>query len=532
MKRILFLSAPALLLLAFGLPGTPDIRKTYAETITAADLKTHLSVIASDEYEGRETAKKGQKMAAMYIAARFREFGIPALPGRENDTSLSAYFQDVPLLSKQAGNGSVKDGTQEYVFGKDFYYTPGIEDGDLQTQDIVFAGYGIQDSLYHDYDNIDVKGKTILVLSDEPRDKKGNSLITGKKELSSWSTQRRRKLNEAKERGAKAMFIVVPDFRSSYENNKHHIESPTLELFDEMMVSVITERVQVLYISSEMADALLKNGKTNKTIQALSGRISKKKKPASFAFTLPLSVSINRVGQVIHSENVLGYLEGSDLKNELVVITAHYDHLGKVNDVVFNGADDDGTGTVSVIEMAQAFSKAKKEGHGPRRSILFMTVTGEEKGLLGSDWYTRHPVFPLAQTVCDLNIDMIGRVDKDHAKDTNYVYVIGSDRLSSELKKINEESNARYTGLTLDYRFDAPNEPNSFYTRSDHYNFAKNGIPVAFFFNGVHADYHKETDEVQKIMFPLMERRARLVFYTAWEIAMRDKRLVVDKKKK
>jgi hypothetical protein len=530
MKRILTIAAVTSLLFAFGLPGT-DYRKNYAETITATSLKTHLSILASDEYEGRETAQKGQKMAAAYIAARFREFGLKPLPGKENDTSLSAYYQDVPLLSKQAGAGSVKDGTREYAFGKDFYYTPGIEDGDISTEEIVFAGYGIQDSLYRDYDGMDVKGKTVIVLADEPLDKKGNSILTGKKELSSWSTQRRRKWNEAKNRGAKALFIVQSDFSKSYETNKHHIESPTLELYEETLVSVITDRMMVLYISREMANSLLANGKTGKTAEKQAARIGKKKKPASFSFKLPVSVSINRTGSILHSENVLGYLEGSDLKNELLVVTAHYDHLGKDGAVVFNGADDDGTGTVSVIAMAEAFSKAKKEGHGPRRSILFMTVTGEEKGLLGSDWYTRHPVYPLAQTVCDLNIDMIGRVDKDHEKDTNYVYVIGSDRLSSELKKISEESNARYTGLTLDYRFDVPNEPNSFYTRSDHYNFAKNGVPVAFFFNGVHADYHKETDEVQKVLFPLMVRRAQLVFYTAWEIASRDKRLVVDKKK-
>lgn len=289
----------------------------------------------------------------------------------------------------------------------------------------------------------------------------------------------------------------------------------------------------VLYISREMADAILVAGKQKVSIEKSITTISKKEKTLQRSFELGTNISISRRAELIHSENVLGYLEGTDLKEELVVITAHYDHLGvdsKDSTIVFNGADDDGSGTVAVIEIAEAFVKAKKEGHGPRRSILFMCVTGEEKGLLGSHWYTDNPVFPLANTVCDLNIDMIGRVDPAHEKDTNYIYVIGSDRLSTELKTINENSNAKYTGMLLDYKYDVANEPNNFYERSDHYNFAKHNIPIAFFFNGTHADYHKESDEVSKINFPLMERRARLVFYDAWEIANRDKRLIVDGK--
>jgi Zn-dependent M28 family amino/carboxypeptidase len=218
-------------------------------------------------------------------------------------------------------------------------------------------------------------------------------------------------------------------------------------------------------------------------------------------------------------------VEGSDLKDEVVVITAHYDHLGKHDGKVFNGADDDGTGTVAVMELAEAFMKAKLEGNGPRRSMLFMAVTGEEKGLLGSAWYTRHPVYPIGKTMCNLNIDMIGRVDEEHSADSNYVYVIGSDKISPDLKKSIEANNKKYIRTRLDYRFDDPNDPNMFYQRSDHYNFAKLGIPVAFFFSGVHADYHKETDEVSKINFRLVEQRTQLVFYTAWDMANRNKPL-------
>jgi Zn-dependent M28 family amino/carboxypeptidase len=224
---------------------------------------------------------------------------------------------------------------------------------------------------------------------------------------------------------------------------------------------------------------------------------------------------------------VLGYIEGGDLKEELIIITAHYDHLGKHDSLLFNGADDDGSGTVAVMEIAEAFMLAKKEGKGPRRSVLIMPVSGEEKGLLGSKYYTENPVYPLKNTVANLNIDMIGRLDNFH--DTaDYVYLIGADMLSQELHNISEQVNKKYIGLNLDYTFNAEDDPNRYYYRSDHYNFAKNNIPVIFYFNGIHEDYHKETDTVEKIDFKKIETITRLVFLTAWELANRDERIVVD----
>ncbi len=231
------------------------------------------------------------------------------------------------------------------------------------------------------------------------------------------------------------------------------------------------------------------------------------------------------------SENVIAFIKGSEKPDEIIVISAHLDHVGMDNDGnVFNGADDDGSGTVSVMEMAQAFQQAVKDGNGPKRSILFLHVTGEEIGLYGSRYYTENPLFPLANTVCDLNIDMIGRIDPDKKDNPEYVYLIGSNMLSQELQDISESVNKKYTNLELDYKFDDPNDPNRFYYRSDHYNFAKNNIPVIFYFNGVHEDYHKITDTPDKIEYELMEKRAKLVFLTAWELANRDNRIVMNKK--
>ena len=216
------------------------------------------------------------------------------------------------------------------------------------------------------------------------------------------------------------------------------------------------------------------------------------------------------------------------MKKEIVVVSAHYDHIGKRGNAVYNGADDNGSGTTTVLEIAQAFAKAKADGVGPRRSVMMIWVTGEEKGLLGSDYYSEFPVFPLENTVVDVNVDMVGRVHEKYEDNPNYIYVIGADRLSTELHQINEAANDKYSNLVLDYTYNDENDPNRFYYRSDHYNFAKKGIPAIFYFNGTHADYHMISDTVEKINFEKMEKVGRLIFHTAWELANRDKRIEVD----
>jgi len=257
--------------------------------------------------------------------------------------------------------------------------------------------------------------------------------------------------------------------------------------------------------------------------------VSYPKALGSYYQKVPKEALKSRRGELPDSENILAFIEGTEKPEEIIVISAHYDHVGTNNGVVYNGADDDGSGTVAVMEIAEAFQQAKKAGKGPKRSILFLHVTGEEHGLLGSKYYSENPVFNLENTVVNLNIDMIGRSDKDN-EGKNYVYVIGSDMLSTELKKINVAANKATQNLELNYKYDDPNDPMRLYYRSDHYNFAKHGIPVAFFFDGIHEDYHQPTDDPEKIDYPLLQKRAQLVFATAWELANRKERIVVDKK--
>jgi hypothetical protein len=229
------------------------------------------------------------------------------------------------------------------------------------------------------------------------------------------------------------------------------------------------------------------------------------------------------------SENIWAFIEGTEKPDEIVVVSAHYDHVGIKNGEIYNGADDDGSGTVALIEIAKAFQKAKNEGHGAKRSLLILHMTGEEHGLYGSDYYSQHPLFPVAKTVADVNIDMVGRRDVAHSASSNYIYLIGSDYLSTELYNICESENKRFTNLVIDYKYNDRKDPNHFYYRSDHYNFAKLGIPVVFLFNGTHDDYHKPTDKVEKIEFEALAKRTQLGFAIAWELANRPKKIVVDK---
>jgi Zn-dependent M28 family amino/carboxypeptidase len=243
-----------------------------------------------------------------------------------------------------------------------------------------------------------------------------------------------------------------------------------------------------------------------------------------------ISCAIKSQSEPVASENVVAFLKGSEKPDEILVISAHLDHEGIKDGKVYNGADDDGSGTVAILEIAQAFKAAADNGDRPKRSILFLHVTGEEKGLLGSKHYTDNdPIFPLKNTVADLNIDMIGRTDPKRDGDRNYVYLIGSDKLSTDLHNISEAANSTYTNVILDYTYNDKDDPNRFYYRSDHYNFAKNNIPVIFYFNGTHEDYHQPGDTPDKIQYDLLENRTRLVFYTAWEVANREDRIRVDK---
>jgi Zn-dependent M28 family amino/carboxypeptidase len=283
-----------------------------------------------------------------------------------------------------------------------------------------------------------------------------------------------------------------------------------------------------IYITSSLAKDIIDN-KSNEIIKSRNEIMSKGKlNPVTLKKSIKIKLKQNI--NILKSQNIIGYVKGASQTDQYVIVSAHYDHIGQRGDDVFYGADDNGSGTSTILELAQAFSKAAKEGYAPSRNIVFLLVTGEEKGLLGSEYYVNNPLFPLEQTIVDVNVDMVGRVDEKYKNNPEYIYVIGSDRLSSQLHKINETMNQRYTQLTLDYTYNDEKDPNRYYYRSDHYNFAEKEIPSIFYFNGVHEDYHKTTDTIDKINFEKMESVARLIFHTTWELANRLERINVDVK--
>ena len=500
-------------LLLFMQPNKIDRNSRVGyDSILASDLKKHLAVLASDSLEGRETAYPGQKKAAQYIASVFKKVGLK--PVGDN----GSYFQkfDVEEIRASAETRievQQKGKSRAYAWGKEFI---GADAQDTTvTGDIAFGGFA--DSPMSSQDKEKLSGKIVVT-------------FPGQRESvndTSSDQLRRRFFAFRQERGLLAVLVVTDEEGPFSQSEVISRIKSRIGRGRMTLKGATTPRVRlplIFFVSPDFAQGLLQD-------RGISLKQLKEKAIKDSVFT-PLflenttaTVYSKSVVDTRQSENVAGFLEGSDakLKDEILVFTAHYDHLGIGSDgAIYHGADDDGSGTSTVLELAEAFVKNPVK---PRRSVLFMTVAGEEKGLLGSRYYVTHPIFPLEKTISNLNTDMIGRTDKKHddLKEVNYTYVIGSDKISTELDSLLKVANGESENLAFDYTFNDERDPNQFYRRSDHFNFAKNGIPVVFFFTGVHVDYHRPTDTVDKIMFEKMERIARVIYYTGWKVANRDK---------
>ncbi len=443
----------------------------------------------------------------------------------QHPSGLKSYQQTYPLYKDTLLDASLKIGSSKFILGKDFIVTPGTADNiDLKSNQIIFIGYGIDDKNYDDYGAKNVKGKIVAFFAGEPN-LNGKSLSSGLARNAQWSTNK--KVILAKQKGAVAAIVInasMDTLSKTMVNN-----SRKTNLIYPRPVSAEAEKVPYAIIVNNVA----KNIFTESNFSELAAK-AKAGEPLNnnnIAINLKTKFSYKKRQIPFESSNVIGYIEGTDKKDEYVFLTGHYDHLGKRDNIIFYGADDDGSGTTSVIEMAQTFARAKAAGNGPRRTIVFMTVSGEEKGLWGSEYYSDHPLFPLEKTSVDLNTDMVGRTDLDRkiGDSTNYVYVVGDDKISSDLKTISETQNKKYANLELDYKYNDPNDRQRIYYRSDHYNFARKGVPIIFYYDGMlRPDYHQPSDTIDKINFDLMEKRVRLIFVTAWEMANRDNMLKRD----
>jgi Peptidase family M28/PA domain len=500
---LLLLAAP---LFSLAQKKNKDAVKAAA-TITAEDMKKHLYIIASKEMEGRDTPSPGLEKAANYIEQHFLSLGL--LPGNKD-----SYRQYYPLYKDSAKSAALVINGQAFQAFADFQAISNNYNAEMRFSETVFAGYGIVDDTRDDYKNTDVTGKLVLILDGTPADYKAPAATRGQIPPGSMPG----KINTAAKKGAAAVLVVYSNFPR---------RAPvTTSNWSTRGAYPAKQQPFTFNISPAIAEKLM--GEDGKNI------LDKTKAASLTVKTYKAEVELGYAKETKKTmvSNVLGLIEGTDLKEEYVVITAHYDHVGKRGDsIIYYGADDDGSGTTGILELAEAFAKAKAAGKGPRRSILFMTVSGEEKGLWGSAYYANNPVFPLEKTTVDLNIDMIGRIGTEYLKhkdSVNYVYIIGDDKLSSDLAPITDQVNNTYIKMNLDRKYNDINDPNRFYFRSDHYNFADKGVPIIFYFNGTHADYHRPTDTPDKINYPMMAKRTQLVFYTAWEMANRNDMLKRD----
>lgn len=498
MLNRLFLLHLALLAFVHVSSGQADsLAARYAATIRQDQLREHLEVLASDAYQGRDTGKEGQKMAANYLRERFQDFGIPPLnsPG-----VTQGYYQPYELIEEKAGSLRITSRSGALSFPDEVVYFSEPFTGKRTLRELTIAKGELPAA---------VKPAKSILLD-----------LRGQSDQARGSSSIRSAIGGLRANEPEVVFVALSEEVHSGMASFVHAGGSRMRLAAEAQArSNAGSGPQVVMLGPEGLTALVGRRKAAR-LQAM---------PSGARMKARIGLSKEPQADRVVAENVLAYIEGSDKKEELIIITAHYDHIGVENGVVYNGADDDGSGTVALLEIAEAFAKAKAEGHGPRRSVLVMPVSGEEKGLLGSRYYSEHPVFPLEGAVANLNIDMIGRTDSAHAATAPYVYIIGSDRLSTELHAINEQANRAHVGLVLDYTFNAEDDPNRFYYRSDHYNFARKGVPCIFYFSGVHQDYHQPGDDVEKIRFDLLEQRAKLVFHTAWKLANRPERIVVDK---
>lgn len=498
-----------------------EVQYQISEMISGVDMERHLMVLASDSLEGRETGKPGIEKAKDYIVSQLKEYGVGVFPLTklvEQPVALTFYsWEDADIFVNKI----------RYKHLWDFLAFPEMNSDlfNITDTEVIFLGYGIDDPKYSDYKKAKVKDKIIMINRGEPSAEDGTSFLTGSKNPSSWSDQdMKRKLEVAKSKGVKLVLIIDNDIKKMLDKNRNKLMGNNLELGDTKDRTIST--ANHAYISTTIAKAII-GDKESKILKARKSLA--KGKPASVVLKTDLmGTNLFRKTILLQGTNIIATIEGESKADEQVIVSAHYDHLGKRGDEIYNGADDNGSGTAALLSLAKTTMNAFKQNKRASRSITYLWVCGEEKGLLGSMYYSENPIYPLDKTVADVNVDMIGRLDDKYKDNSDYIYVIGSDRLSTDLHKINEEMNKKYTQITLDYTYNAEDEPNRYYYRSDHYNFAKKGIPSIFFFSGVHADYHRTSDDVDKINFDKMAKIGKLIFHNIWTIANRAERLKVD----
>ncbi len=512
-------------LLISGLSGSrsalPDAARPGMQAIRADNMRALLQFLASDELEGRGTGQRGLQIAARFLETQFTLAGLQPPPGQSSmwqpfHIRKSRLLPDSRIVLHRKNRFSSSE--HSFLIYEDFYVPRGAARAMSIDAPVVFAGFGIVDTAngYNDYQDIDARGKIVLAFAGAPGPVSMQAPESPAR-FNSPLADRRKKAEFAERAGAAALVLIsersIPLLVAKFSR---WLKRPSFSLMDFSPDRPLPQ----FFISKKMANVLLRE--KGMTADALRRTLAITGKPMSFELKhVRMTIDIRQETEVLQTQNVVAFLPGSDPKrrHEIVAIGAHYDHLGMTQDgIIFNGADDDGSGTAALLEIARAFGQHSPP---PARSLLFIAHTGEEKGLLGSRYFTQHPLVPLDRFIAMLNLDMIGRNEE------NRLFIIGSNFLSTELHRINEQANA-VVGLNLDYRYNSTTDPRRFYYRSDHFNYARHKIPIIFYFTGTHEDYHQPTDTLDKINFAKMEKVARLVYLTAWRLANLTHRLKLD----
>lgn len=544
MKKTLFVLVLTLSFVANGLAQMPkkaSVNATRgAEGITAAQLSDYLHFVASDEMEGRNTPSRGLDTTAKFIAMNLSRWGFK--PAGDDNT----FFQKIALkrTATDAAKTVLDIGGQRLAYGTDYF--TGASTAKIAGAPLVYVGNGwfIKSKDIDAYKGIDAKGKIVVVYGNDFPRGVAQTDLTGQRGVD-WIDP----ATYARQKGAAAVIVIAnPEMETGWQRIREQFERGGIAVEKFQAANQggnqgRSARLPMIYLSRKAAENLFR-GETTGFAQASQADL------AGFDFNAAkkFDFSAETIGETLYTQNVVAIYEGSDpvLRNEMVAVGAHYDHVGNspstgcrpVNgDTLCNGADDDGSGTVAVLSIAEALAKAAKK---PKRSVLFVWHCGEEKGLWGSRYFTQYPTssVDLSKVVAQLNIDMIGRSKKTgdtnpknaELSGENEIYVIGSKMMSTQLGDVSDAVNKSYLNLSYNFKYDDPKDPNRFFFRSDHFNYAQKGIPIIFWFDGVHEDYHQPGDSPDKIDYVKMEKVTRTVFVTMWELADAKARPTVDKK--
>lgn len=502
------------------------------DTISANQIKDYLTFIASDELEGRDTPSRGLDTAAKFLAMSLSRWGFK--PAGDNGT----FFQRIDLKRERADGGQTKVEYNGRALNAGTDYIPAAGSGNVSGS-LVFAGSGwfIKSKDIDAYKGIDPTGKIAVIFGTPNSPPRGVTRADFGRPGEGFMNPG----DYARSKGVVGLIYVADlQYLANWQRNRQRLMERGAIGVVKFQNPTTTQALPTIVVSPEMANSLLVGERQSQGIfnASVDGSL-----PAPFLMNDSKKVSLNIASssETIPTQNVVAVWEGGDpvLKSEYVALGSHYDHVGSGcppngDDRICNGADDDGSGTTAMLAMAEAFAKAPTR---PKRSVLFVWHCGEEKGLWGSRYFTEYPTVPLTSIVAQINMDMIGR--SKAAGDTNPrnseltgptgIYLIGSTMMSTELGELVNTVNKSYLNLTFDTKYDDPKDPNRFFFRSDHINYARKGIPIIFFFDGVHEDYHRAGDTADKIDYQKMEKVTRTIYMTTWEIANRPVRLKVDK---